>query len=67
MAKKPKLEALDGLFRSGKNFELTDAQYERKTGAMLPKGKSYLLNQSALARKAAKNGYSISVIEKTVI
>ena len=67
MAKHPKLEALDGLFSSGKDFQLTDAQYESKTGVMLPKAKSYLVNQSALARKAAKNGYRISVIEKTVI
>ena len=67
MAKHPKLEALDTLFNSGKDFKLTDAEYERKTGVMLPKVKSYLVNQSALAKKAAKNGYRISVIEKTVL
>lgn len=67
MGKHPKLENLDTLFNSGKDFKLTDTQYERKTGIALPKYKAYLLNQSALARKAEEKGYAMELIEKTVI
>lgn len=67
MGKHPKLENLDSLFNSGESFRLTDAQYEKKTGIQLPKHKTYLLNQSALARKAEEKGYMIELIEKTVI
>lgn len=56
MAKHPKLEALDMLFDSGKNFELTDEQYEKRTGVMLPKRAYYLMNGSALARRAKEKG-----------
>lgn len=67
MGKHPRLENLDPLFQSGKDFVLTDAQYEKKTGTMLPKNKNYLINGSALARKAIKEGYNMVVIEKQVI
>ncbi|MBQ3491563.1 MAG: hypothetical protein IJA74_03320 [Oscillospiraceae bacterium] len=45
---------------------------EERTGVALPKGKSYLMNGSALSRKAAEHGYKITdireepVIVKTV-
>ena len=67
MAKQPRLETLDSLFDSGKDFELTETQYEKKTGATLPKGTYYLKNNSALAKKAKEKGYSIEVVEKRVI
>ena len=67
MSKKPQLEKLDSLFAKGNNFSLTDAQYEKKTGTQLPKDKYYLLNKSALAKKAEKEGYTIELIEKKVI
>lgn len=67
MAKHPKLEMLEKLFDSGKDFELTDAQYERKTGAPLPKNSHYLVTDSALARKAEEKGYKLELIEKRVI
>ena len=66
MSKKPDLKPLVSLFESGKDFELTDAQYEKKTGAPLPKYKYYILNQSALAKEAQKYGYELELIEKTV-
>ena len=66
MAKHPKLENLDKLFSKGEDFALTDAQYERKTGVMLPKDKNYLLNKSALAKKAKQAGYSMEVTERRV-
>ena len=62
------LSGLDNLFANGKDFELTDAQYEEKIGKSLPKDKSYLKNGSALARKAKENGFSIElVIDEPVI
>ena len=67
MSKKPNLTSLGNLFESGKDFELTDAQYEKKTGAPLPKHKYYILNQSALAKEAQKYGYELELIEKKVI
>ncbi len=67
MGKKPDLIQLENLFESGKDFELTDAQYEKKTGAPLPKDKNYILKRSALAKKAKEYNYSLEVIEKEVI
>lgn len=66
MGKHPKLENLDAIFDKGKDFSLTDAQYEKKVGIPLPKGIDYLLNRSALARKCREKGYTITVKEKTV-
>ena len=67
MAKKPNLQGLESYFGKGKDFRLTDAKYEKLTGAMLPKNSSYLKNRSALARRAESEGYYIELIEKTVI
>lgn len=67
MAKHPKLENLDVLFDSGKDFELTDEQYEKETGAPLPKKTYYLITGSALAKKAKDKGYQLDLIEKRVI
>lgn len=66
MAKNPDLTKLEELFSKGTPFSLTDAQYEAKTGVMLPKGKYYLLNNSALAKLCEKNGYELKLQEKTV-
>lgn len=66
MSKNPDLTKLKDLFAKGKSFSLTDAQYEAKTGVMLPKKKWYLLNRSALAKECIKNGFKMRVQEKTV-
>lgn len=66
MGKHPKLENLDVLFSKGESFSLTDAQYEKKTGIPLPKGKSYLIKDSALAKKCKELGFTLSVQEKIV-
>ncbi|MBQ7090444.1 MAG: hypothetical protein IJN82_04930 [Clostridia bacterium] len=66
MSKKPDLTKLERWFSKGKPFNLTDAQYEAKTGAMLPKRKWYLLNRSALAKECEKHGFKMRVQEKTV-
>lgn len=67
MGKKPDLNNLKIFFESGKDFELTDSQYEKKTGAVLPKNKYYILKNSALAKEAKKHGYYLELIEKTII
>lgn len=67
MSKKPNLKSLEILFGKGKDFELTDAQYEKETGSPLPKNKYYILHNSALARKAGEHGYSLEVVEKKVL
>ena len=41
MAKKPNLKNLESLFKTNDEFSLTDAQYEKKMGATLPKNTSY--------------------------
>lgn len=73
MGKRPNLDALDDLFEEGVDFRLPAKLYEERTGASLPKGKSYLINTSAFAQKAREKGYFIvdveekATIEKTVI
>lgn len=67
MAKKPNLTELKNLFKQNKDFELTDAQYEKKTGTSLPKDKYYIKAKSALSKIAKEYNYNIEVIEKRVI
>lgn len=66
MGKHPKLDTLEKFFNSNKNFSLTDAQYEARTGIPLPKSIRYLINNSALAKKSKKYGYKLEVQEKIV-
>lgn len=67
MARNPDLTKLNKLFEAGKDFELSDAEYEKLTKKRLPKDKYYLQNRSALSRKCAELGYSLEVIEKRVL
>lgn len=69
MAKKLDLSALNNLFSSGKDFELTSTQYESKIGKPMPKTIAGIKGANApLARKAKENGYIIaSVIDQPVI
>lgn len=66
MAKKPKFDKLLSLFEAGEDFSLTEKQYEKSTGAMLPKYFNYLKNKSALATIAKKYGFLIEIQEKTI-
>ena len=66
MARGPDLSAIIDLLKDGKPFQMTDAQYEKKTGTSLPKDKSYLKNSSALAKVCKERGYTIKVQEKTI-
>lgn len=67
MSKRPKLDELDYLFEAGEDFQITSKEYESKTGAPLPKNKSYLINNSALAQMAKERGYIITdIVEESV-
>lgn len=65
MGKKPNLNKLNYLF-DRESFELTDAKYEKLTGAPMPKDKYYLLNKSALAKKCRELGYKLILQEKLI-
>lgn len=65
--KKPKLDNIDKLFLTGKEFSLTESQYFKETDASLPKDFNYLKNKSALAKLAKKRGFKISIKEKTIL
>lgn len=63
------LSALDDLFSSGEDFELTAVQYEQMIGKPMPKSMSGIKGTNApLARKANEKGYAItSVADKPII
>lgn len=68
MGKHPKLSELDKLFDNKTEVQLTDRQYEEKTGVALPQRKDYLMYKSALAEWLKEKGYVIvDVQEKPVI
>ena len=46
-----------------RDFRLSDRLYQEKTGAALPKEKSYIKHGSALAKWAKEKGYYIEEIE----
>ena len=62
----PKLEKIIKLLESGEPFNLTDTQYHEKTGLHIPKSNSYLLNKSAIARKAKEYGYRLTLQERQI-
>lgn len=66
MRKHPKLKNLNDLFKNNERFSLSDAEYEAKTGARLPKDSYYLLNHSALANKCSELGFTMKLQEKVV-
>lgn len=63
MGKRPNLAELDYLFDKGEDFRLSDRLYQEKTGATLPKEKSYIKHSSALAKWAKEKGYYIEEVE----
>lgn len=68
MGRQLDMSALDNLFSKGKDFKLTDEQYEKKIGKPLPKGAAYIKGQSPLARAAFEHGFTITeVVEKPII
>lgn len=63
MSKHPNLSELDYLFETGTDFRLSDRLYQERTGAALPKEKSYIKHSSALAKWANEKGYYIEEVE----
>lgn len=62
------LSALDDLFAKGKDFQLTDTQYEEKVKKPLPKDNRYIRKNSPLARMASEHGFTITeVLEQPLI
>lgn len=64
MAAKPKLDLIEKELKKDKNFSLTDESYNRKTGAWLPRNKSYTENKSALALLCKSYGFKVTVIQQ---
>ena len=68
MAKRMQLNELDDLFNRNQDFELTDAEYEKRVGKILPKTKSAIVGKmTPLGRKAIEKGYEIRVEDRPII
>ncbi len=67
MANKLNLTILEEFFKSGKIFQLTDAQYLEKIGKAMPKSSYYIKNKSPISKFAKECGYSIEVEEEAVV
>ena len=65
--RKPNLLQIIELLEKGKDFELTNQQYKKKTEADFPKDKSYAEKRSAVAQIAAKYDYRIEVIPQRIL
>lgn len=63
----PNLSAIDALLSAGKNFALTEKQYQKETLATMPKDFYYLKNRSAVAKLAKRHGFKIVIQEKTIL
>lgn len=63
----PNLERIIELLESGEQFSLTENQYQRETGLNIPKNNTYLVKNSAVARKAKEYGYKLILQERTIL
>lgn len=63
----PNLEKIIELLESGEQFSLTENQYKGKTGLNIPKNNTYLVKNSAVARKAKAYGYKLVLQERTIL
>lgn len=66
MAKKPILDGIISEMKKGKDFTLTRSQYLSLTGTDIPQDKSYTEKRSAVAKRAAENGYYIQVVPEVL-
>ena len=64
---RPDLSKVIKMLEAGEDFSLTDKQYLKKTGLSIPKNPSYLISESAVAKEARKNGFSVTLQERTII
>lgn len=60
-AKTGNLNALDKYFEAGKDFTMTQEEYEKITFGSLSKNLSYVKNSSALSKRAKSKGYYIEI------
>ncbi len=65
--KKPDLTKIENKMESGKDFTITREQYLKLTGADIPQKKSYTEKDSAVAKRAKKMGYTITVIPEKLV
>ena len=63
----PKLLRIIELLEEGKDFELSNQQYKKKTEADFPKDKYYAEKRSAVAKIAAEYDYRIEVIPQRIL
>lgn len=64
--KKPKLDKITDLFKSGQDFELSRSEYIKLTGADIPQSKSYTEKRSAVAKRANEYGYSLEIVPEII-
>ena len=62
----PKLDSIVEQMQAGESFSLTNSQYKKSTGLDIPKDTSYLVKQSAVAKRAREMGYKIVVHERQI-
>lgn len=67
MGRKLKYDEFADYFKSGKNFTVTEKQYEEIIGKPLSKNLSYIKYSSPLAKIAKNSGYKINVTEEATI
>ncbi len=64
---RPDLSKVIKMLEAGEDFSLTDKQYLKKTGLSIPKNPRYLISESAVAKEARKNGFSVTLQERTIM
>ncbi|WP_294754395.1 hypothetical protein [uncultured Ruminococcus sp.] len=64
---KPDLSKIKKKFELGDEFSLTEKQYQKLTGASIPKDGYYLIHKSAVAKAAKEKGFKVVVKERTII
>ena len=57
------LSLLEPYFQKGKDFEITEEQYEENVKKKLPESK-YLVKKSPVAKKAQEAGYTVKIEER---
>lgn len=67
MKKHPKFDELEHLFDGNVEFTLPEKEYEKLTGASLPRSKKYLINQSAFSKWLQERGWSIVNVEEPTV
>ena len=67
MGRKLDFSGLSDLFGTGKDFELTAAEYEGMVGKPLPKSNNYIKSNSAIAVEAKSKGYIVEAADEPIV